>query len=219
MINLIIFQKINSYELLTTCEFALSPKWDNNKIAYIDGFLGDGNYLEGVANKDCYSLKHPICSTIFFDRNAHEFYQLKFKNRFKNYLTDEIDIILIKINSRQSKNLVHIMFIGVSGRRKKKLCGLTTHQPGLTMSNLMFRVVLSTSWSLGVDWILSIDRNITLGPQHRNAVCSFTLERKLDLILSTLRKPFIVSVGKSLLIIQMWFSDLDVNLAILDELA
>ena len=84
------------------------------------------------------------------------------------------------------------MLTGLSDRKEKKQYGLTAHQPGLDMSDLMFRVVLSNTWSLGLDCMLSIDRNITIGPQYRTSVCSFTIERSLDVIFTDLRKPFLV---------------------------
>ena len=115
---------------------------------------------------------------------------------------DEIDVVLVKINSRPTKNLVNIMLTGLSDRKEKKQNGLTAHQPGLEMSDLMFFVALSNTWSLGLDWMLSIDRNITIGPQYRTSVCSFTIEGSLDVIFTDLRKPFLVFAGKSLQNIQ-----------------
>ena len=192
-----LLQTLHNYELLTTCEFTLSSRWGKNKIHYIDGFLDGKNYIEAVGHKDCFSSKYPMCNTVFNDKNVHEFHQLKFINKFKQYLTDEIDIISIKINSRESKNLVNIMLLGLSGRKEKKQYGLTAYQPGLKISDLMFRAALSTSWFLGLDWILSIDRNISLGPHHRNVVCSFTIERKFELIISSSIETLMVGVGKS----------------------
>ena len=113
-----ILQTLNSYELLNSCELTLSSKWGENKIHYIDGFLEDGNYLEGVGHKDCFSSKHPICNTMLFDKSVHEFHHLKFINKFKQHLTDEIDIALVKINNRQAKNLVNIMLIGLNGKKE-----------------------------------------------------------------------------------------------------
>ena len=55
-----LFQRLSSYELLKICKFTLSSTWGKNKIHYIDAFLGDGNYLEGVGHMDCFSSKHPV---------------------------------------------------------------------------------------------------------------------------------------------------------------
>ena len=191
------FKELNSYKLLNTCKFILSSKWGKNKINYIDGFLGDRNFLETVAHKDCFSSNHPMCHTILNDQNVQEFHKIKFINKFKQYLTDEIDIALVEINSRQTRSLVNILLLGLSRRRKKKQYGLTAHQPGLKISDLMFSVALSTSWALGLDWILSIDRNITLGPQHRNAVSCFTIQRRLDVLFDLLKKWILIHIGKS----------------------
>ena len=193
-----LLQTLNSYELLNSCELTLSSIWGENKIHYIDGFLEDGNYLEGVGHKDCFSSKHPICNTMLFDKSVHEFHHLKFINKFKQHLSDEIDIALVKINNRQAKNLVNIMLIGLNGKKEKNQYRLTAHQPGLEISYLMFRVALSTTWSLGLDWILSIDKNMTIGPQHKYGVCSFTVQRGLGVIFHHLRKSFLVLTGKSL---------------------
>ena len=181
---------------MNTCKFILSSKCGKNKINYIDGFLGDGHFLETVAHKDCFSSKHPMCHTTFNDQNVQEFHKIKFINKFKQYLIDEIDIALVKINSRQTSNLVNIMLLGLGGRQKKKQYGLTAHQPGLKISDLMFSVALSTPWALGLDWILSIDRNTTLGPQYRNAVCSFTIQRRLGVIFDFLKKLILIHIGK-----------------------
>ena len=185
-----LLETLDSYELFNTCNFTLSSTWGENKIPYIDGFLGDGNYLEVVGHKNCFSSKHPMCNTIFKDRSGSEFHQKLFTKNFKQYLSEDIDVVLVKINSRQTKNLVNIMLIGLNGTRERKQYGLTAHQPGLKMSDLMFCVALSTTWSLGLDWILSIDKNITIGSQHRNTLCHFTLERKVDLILSAYGKLY-----------------------------
>ena len=66
------------------------------------------------------------------------------------------------------------------------------------MSYLMFHVALSTTWSLGLNWIFIIDKNITNGPQPKNGVCSFTVQRSLGVIFHHLRKSFLVLTGKSL---------------------
>ena len=185
-----LLETLDSYELFNTCNFTLSSTWGENKIPYIDGFQGDGNYLEVVGHKNCFSSKHPMCNTIFKDRSGSEFHQKLFTKNFKQYLSEDIDNVLVKISSRQTKNLVNIMLIGRNGTRERKQYGLTAHQPGLKMSDLMFCVALSTTWSLGLDWILSIDKNITIGSQHRNTLCHFTLERKIDLILSAYGKLY-----------------------------
>ena len=191
-----VLQTLSSYELLNTCKFTLSSKWGKSKIHYIDGFLEDGNYVEGVGHKDCFSSKHPMCNTMLFDKSVHEFHHLKFINKFKHYLRDEIDIALVKINYRQTKNLVNIMLIGLNGTKEKKQYGLTAHQPVLEISYLMFRVALSTSRSSGLDWILSIDKNITIGSEHKSGVCSFNVQRSLGVIFIHLKHAFLVFTGK-----------------------
>ena len=197
------FQRLQRNELLFTCEIKLSSKWGENKISYIDGVLGDGNYLEVVGHKDCFSSNHLMCNTIFKDRNVSKFHQIKPTKNFKQYLSDKIDVVLVKINSRQSKNLVNIMLIGLNGTMEKKQYGLTAHQPSLKMSDLLFCVALSTTWSLGFDWILSIDRNITIGSEHKNTFCFFTLERKAAVIFNNYTNSFL-----SLLEIK-WMMSLD----------
>ena len=197
------FQRLERNELLITCEIKLSSKWGENKISYIDGVLGDGNYLEVVGHKDCFSSNHLMCNTIFKDRNVSEFHQIKLTKKFKQYLSDEIDVVLVKINSRQTKNLVNIMLVGLNGTMEKKQYGLTAHQPDWKMSDFLFGVALSTTWSLGLDWILGIDRNITIGPEHKNTFCFFTLERNAAVIFNNYTNSFL-----SLLEIK-WMMSLD----------
>ena len=139
------FQRLERNELLITCEIKLSSKWGENKISYIDGVLGDGNYLEVVGHKDCFSSNHLMCNTIFKDRSGSEFHQIIFTKNFKQYLSEEIDVVLVKISSRQTKNLVNTMLTGLSDRKEKKQYGLTAHQPGLDMSDLSVSSATSLS--------------------------------------------------------------------------
>ena len=98
---LILSDKLEIVEYLNNvCKITIDTYADDSEIPYIDGFLGDGNYMELVFHKDCFSSKQSMCKTKFNDTNISEFHHLKFIKRFRQNLSNEIDTVHIRINSR-----------------------------------------------------------------------------------------------------------------------
>ena len=53
---------------------------------------------------------------------------------------------------------------------------LTEHQLGKAISNLLLSVALQETF-LGLNWLLSIEKNTQLGVQFKTATCNFIIQR------------------------------------------
>ena len=193
-----LFKEINSYlfGIKGSCEINLTPTKGKNKISHINGFLEKGNHLEVVSHNSCFPSKQSISEKIFNDRSVSEFHHYRFVNRFNQHLQDEIDILVIKFNSRQfHSSQVNIMLTGTDEKGPQPYYGLISHPIRNAISNLLFNVTLQRRSDQGFDWMLSIDRNVKLGPQHKDTKCTFTIKRSLHLI-SRHVKDWMVLAGR-----------------------
>ena len=148
--------------------------YGDHKIAYIDGFLEEENYIEMLSHKDCFSSKHFICQKILNDPTKSDFNHFKFVKRFKQYLSGSVDTVYVKMKSGNKRNQVNIMIIGLKEKRITIKHALITHQLNLTFYDLILSTVLRFGTHYGVDLMLSTDRNVQIGPQYRHNVCSVT---------------------------------------------
>ena len=195
-----LFKEINNYlfGMKGPCKIHLTPTKSENRISHINGFLEEGNYLEVVSHNSCFSSKQSICEKIFNDRNVSEFHHYRFVNRFKKHLKDEIDILKIKFNSRQfHSSQVNIILTGTDEKGPQPYYGLISHPIRNSISNLLFNVTLQRRSIGGLDWMLTTDRNVKLGPQYKHTKCTFTIKRHLHLI-SRHVKDWLVLAGRSL---------------------
>ena len=196
---LILSDKLEIVEYLNNvCKITVDTYADDSEIPYIDGFLGDGNYMELVGHKDCFSSKQSICKTKFNDTNISEFHHLKFIKRFRQNLSNEIDTVHIRINSRHYRNQVNIMLIDLKKKRLEVHYAFIAYKPNLTVFNILLGVTLQLGYAMGLDLRLSAERNLNIDPESRHTICSITIQRESDLrFYSLYTNSFSTETGKS----------------------
>ena len=183
---LILSDKLDHFEYLNrVCQITLSTKRDScererhetvKRIPYIDGFLGEGNYIEIVGHKSCFSSKQSMCNQMFNDRIISEYHHMKFVKRFKQHLSNEIDTVHMKINSRQYRNQVNIMLIGLSKKSIDIQYALIAYKPDVTTSDVLLGVTLQLGYAMGLDLMLSAVRNLEIDPKHGHILCNITIQ-------------------------------------------
>ena len=203
---LILSDKLYPFEYINSvCKITLSTEGDDEidrKIPYIDGFLGEGNYIEIVGHKSCFSSKQSMCNQMFNDRIISEYHHMKFVKRFKQHLSNEIDTVRMKINFRQYRNQVNIMLIGLSKKRIDIQYALIAYKPNVTTSDVLLGVTLQLGYAMGLDLMLSADRNLQTDPKHGHILCNITIQRVVTLYLAfftTYTNLFYIDTGKSLM--------------------
>ena len=188
--------KIDIYKFFMTdmCVINLYQGYQQTKINYINGVLEKGSYVEIVGRKDCFSSKQPMCNNILIKRSALEYYHYKLTNRFEQHFTNGILQISIKFNSFEIGNQVNIMLTGMKGRGEEEFYALTSHPITDTISTTLLDAITPYYGSVfGVDWMLSIDRNVQLGPQYKTTKCTFIIKRNLGLITRLAKHGLVIS--------------------------
>ena len=207
---LILSDKLDHFEYLNrVCKITLSTERASDerhetvkKIPYIDGFLGEGNYIEIVGHKSCFFSKQSMYNQMFNDRIISEYHHMKFVKRFKQHLSSEIDTVRMKINFRQYRNQVNIMLIGLSKKRIDIQYALIAYKPNVTTSDVLLGVTLQLGYAMGLDLMLSADRNLQINPKDGHILCSITIQRVVTLYLAfftTYTNLFYIDTGKSLM--------------------
>ena len=201
-------QKLNPYDVLNFCEITLvSTRGNlNNDIYYISGYLGEGNFMEMMGHKDCSSSKNPMCHRIVKDEALSEFFNFKFIDRFRKYIfidIEVIDIVLVRIISRQVTNKVNILVIGRTEKNENIDYALSAHPLEMPISDLVLNFALQPRYAVGLDWLLSISTDLNLASQYKTTLCSVTIQRIAEIIFdsSDISKMFLGRVGKLLRIL------------------
>ena len=187
-------------ELNDVCKITLSMRKDEGEIIYIDGYLGQGNYVEIVNHKDCLSSKQSMCQKMHNDKDVSFFQWLKFVEKFKEYLSNKIDTTHVQINSRQYTNQVNIMLIGLRKTRPEVVFGLVAYQHNAILSDVLFGATLELRYAMGLDWILSTNINKLISFQHRYTLCRIAIQTDLFFIFKIF-KWFSTHAGKLMLLI------------------
>ena len=192
------YQAFNRYKLFmkSVCEIYLYSTPGKNKISDIYGSLGEGNYVEIVGYKDYFISKHNMWKKILKYRTAVKFTQVKFIKRFQQHSLGKVHTVVVKFYSRHMKNQLNILLSEVPKGAKKIQYALTTHKPGLAISDIMFAVGLQYDIQYGLDWIISIDSTLKLDFLQRRALCTFNFHRTSAFIFSSISTPFLALVGK-----------------------
>ena len=128
-----------------------------NQISDIDGSLAEGNYVEVVGYKECFTSKHKMWNKILEYRPVVEFTQVKLIKTFKQHSLGKVNTLLVKFYTRHIKSQVNILLSGVQKKVQKVQYALTTHILGSAISDAMLAVGLQYDNQYGLDWILSID--------------------------------------------------------------
>ena len=192
------YQAFNRYQFFmkSVCEIFLSSTPEKNQISDIYGSLGEGNYVEVVGYKDCFTSKHRMWNKILEYKPVVEFTQVKLTKRFQQHSLGKIDTVMVKFYSRHMKNQMNILLSGVQKEAQKVQYALATYQPGLAISDIMLAVGLQYSIQYGLDWILGIDTNVKVDYLHRSLLCTLSFHRTSGFIFTSISTPFLVFVGK-----------------------
>ena len=171
--------------LFLFCEIAIVSKLGEDKINYIDGFIGKANVAEVVGQKDCLTSKHLICKRLSNGRNIPKFHVLKYLNRFKVYsgeIFQEINVVFVKMNYRiENRRWVNIMLRGSKEERHRTEYGVSVYTPGRYFSVHLLEPVLEFRYMLGTDWLLNINSDKKLGPKDKSILCYFALHKVVHL--------------------------------------
>ena len=191
-------QTFNRYQFFmkSVCEINLFSTPGRNQISDIYGSLAEGNYMEVVGYKDCFTSKHRMWNKILKYKPVVEFTQVKLIKRFQLNSLGEINTVTVKFYSRYMKNQVNILLSGVQKEAQQVQYALATHQPGLAISDIMLAVGMQYNIQYGLDWILNIDTNVKLDLLDRSLLCTFNFHRTSGFIFTSISAPFMVYVGK-----------------------
>ena len=90
------------------------------------------------------------------------------------------------------------MLIDLKKKRLEVHYAFIAFKPNLTFFNILLGVTLQLGYAMGLDLMLSAERNLNIDLESRRTLCSITIQRENYLTFSSLyRNRFSTETGKS----------------------
>ena len=176
-------KKPQTYDLFSLCAISLVSQPGGDKINYIDVSLEKPNYVEVIGQKPCLTSRNRVCHGLSNGTNTLEFHRLVYFSRMKVHsgeIFEEINAVhLSMMYKTESRRWGNIMLIG-SKETQGMQYGFSVHTFGGSFGSYFLQKVLGSKHMTGTDWLLSINSNFTLLPQHKDIFCDFILYKVLE---------------------------------------
>ena len=177
-------KKPQSYDLFSLCKVSLVSQPGEDKINYIDVSFEYPNFVEIVGQKQCLTSRNRACHGVSNGQNIQKVHRYKYFSRVKAYpgdIFEEINAVHIRMDYKtENRRWGIIILTGSKEEKHRILYGFSVHALASSFDTHFLQKVLASKHMIGTDWLLSINSNVILGPQHKGILCDFKLYKILE---------------------------------------